>query len=1696
MTSTYIHEVRKKQKEYLSYLFDKFEKYSNRNFLNNFLNKSINEIALYPFQDINDTEVLADINDYINELTINAQYKKKSIFKHLCEIFLSNEFHIYDEKDRYELKYVILRLFFLISESSRNENTKEIDLLYNKYFIKQKEEESKILNINEQNALEDINNFNIIEEKKYLNELYNTDDENTRFSSLEDEDEIDKDENKKENRDYLSNVDIEITSYKNEIENNNIDSNFNNFYETKYSYIENYMKNKNEITYENVIKKIYDCICKYPHYENIKDKIKSKNILLSNRDINNNVSVKNHNNYKNENIYENKSGDHMEDSSIMSDEDIFISLKKKQKKSKDMFFKSKSRERYFFNNINIFDEEDYENTENEGNLIYETDIYNLHNVFLVDKKDNKKNKENISNDMNSTKINKIDCHEYYYKEKRINETLEEKNKDDNKLIDSSYYSKIIVEETNNKNMFKGIYTTGKARNKKKNSFFVSEIFIIKEILMILSLNCPIKFRDNFFTNFSNFLFNRIMDKNKIKDDFLFYIEIEKKNKKNNKKENSNNKYYAVIKKMMNVKLYNIGRKSFNNYIKKMKKVCIKIFYINIFFFLANKFRNFFFFLSSNLSDIFNYIIYFRENINDEKKKKNFFFFFDQINMNNESENNMYYQGNFLESFVSSLKNIYFEWICVIDILYNYHILLILKQYNLVPICDEQIFEFLQKIKKIKVIDYLKLSHFANLKKKKKKKGERKIKCEGISSFRSLSLIHLNYIINNYLYMWNNLYDFINLILSYLLYNISINDYIYFNYNFDNAKKFCICYDMVLLYWRNCQIINNKSLEKIFRFLLNDLNIYYSKHIDNWIKKGKIDDKFNEFFIFSSKIEGKHCNSLFIRKQNEFILCPEFFNSFIFFLISLGNNIRLYMKINNEKNIDYIDYYLKEEKNIKYFEDEENLKLYSCENEDNSNFVFFEENEITSKKLHENTLNYYYNLENIKKIQNTSLDIISKFLTESRSKNLPYFNQNIMLLNIPYDLYIKKYFQEHFFNFYEKSNRIFLHSLMKYCYLLEYFCCLRSLVFLEISDYILPFFEFVFKEVSFPFIDERNINSLFKQCVYSSNQYFQKKNSANFNYSCSSFLHKKFTLIHMNILLSRSKNFKHKKRSKRKKNFNIENYSNIIEKKIYHPYDNGNNTNNLKKKKNIKEINDSNSNNTSDSSNVSNIDTKKKKIIYFKDYNPSNTSVNNNNDSVIKKLDNSYEKSEEESNYIIKEFKKKGNDKFNDISDKNLRKHTICVELNTSFYTEEVITNILKSFYFKLKENKIYNNKINVINYRNLIIETKTSPFMNFLIDSACLEKYSAIFSYFLEIKKSLQILNLVHIFYKYLKTKKNSCFENFHTIIFSLYNLKYKIFFFLNTIYTYYQWMLNFSWNNFIFNLSKSKSLDHIKNNHQFYLNFLIEVLLVPILTDHEELYNFYVNEEYKNNTIYKEYERIFFNYTLNKKEEISAPDNVSFKKFNLCNNYDRNIIKDVDNLGKGYNTKEDIYIDNMERNPYKLHQFSINKQFLLNELFSNNILNLLFIPSQIYEILIKLSKFLNINFDLNFDNPYDNDFDEDKKDEEDEDEEEIKKVKNNIINMNSTNDSKHIEKEQFIFSIKNDIKILSKVFEIHFSEFMMKLNIISFNTEDNNFFGPHKDSKLFNHIIRLDKNILKKVSILENMLSFHSYNDLNYLRN
>ncbi|CRG94729.1 conserved Plasmodium protein, unknown function [Plasmodium gallinaceum] len=1676
MTSTYINEIRKKQKEYLSYLFDKFEKYSNKNFLNNLLNKSLNEIALYPFQDINDNEVLDDINDFINELTINAQYKKKSVFKHLCENFLKGEFYIYDEKDRYELKFIILKLLFLISESSRNENTKEIDLLYLKYFNKEKEEEKIILDVNEQIALEDINHFNILEEKKYLKELYNTDDENTRFSSsLEDENEIDKEENIKEKKDYLNNENIEISNFKNELENNNISNNFNNFYETKYSYIENYMKNKNELTYENVIKKISDCICKYPHYENIKDKIISKNTSLNNKNINNNVSHGNHNNYKNENIYENKSKNHLTDSNSTSDEDIFISLKKKQKKSKDIFFKSKPREQYFFNNINLFDEENYENTENEGNLIYETDIYNLHNVFMTDLKDNTKNKGNINNNINNNNIYKDDCYKCDYKENKTNETIERKNNNDNnKLIDSSYNSKIIIEENKKQNLLSGVYKTNKEWNKRKNTFFVSEIFIIKEILMILSLNCPIKFKDNFFTNFSNFLFNNIMDKNKIKDDFLFYIEIERKNKKNNKKLNSKIKYCAKIKKMMNVKLYNVGKKSFNNYIKKMKKVCIKIFYINTFFFLANKFRNFFFFLPSNLSDIFNYIIYIRENINDEKKKKNFFFFFDQINMNNENKSNLYYQGNFLESFVSSLKNIYNEWLRVVDILYNYHILLILRQYNIVSINDEQILEFLQKIKTIKIIDYLKLSHFTNLR-KKEKKGKKKINIyEDITSFRSLSLIHLNHIINNYLYMWNNLYDFINLILSYLLYNISIKDYTYFNYNYDNAKKLCICYDMILLYWRNCQIMNDQPLEKIFRFLLNDLNMYYSKHINNWIKKGKIDDRFNEFFIFSLKKEEKHSDSLFIRKQNEFILCPEFFNSFIFSLISLGNNIRLYMKINNENNIDYIDYYLKEEKGIKCFEDNENIKLNLCENDDNYNFIFLEKNKITTKKLHENTLNYYYNLESIKKIQNTSLDIISKFLTMNESKNLPYFNKNIMLINISYDLYIKQYFQEKFFNFYVKSNRIFLYSLMKHCYLLEYFCCLRSLVFLEICDYIFPFFEFVFKEVSFPFIDERNINSIFRQCVYNSNQNLKKQN-ANFNYTCSSFLHKKFTLIHMKILLSKSKNYKHKKKGKRKRIFN-ENYSNIMEKK------------------NVKEINDINTNESSSSSNLSNIN---KKSLCFKDCNLFNNSLDDY-DKNITKFNDSYENFEEESNYLIKKIKKKNNDNdnFNDINYKNLRKYTICKELNTNFYTEEIITNILKSFYFKLKENKIYNNKINVINYRNLIIETKTSPFINFLVDSTCLEKYSAIFSYFLEIKKSLQILNLVHIFYKYLKTKKNSSFDNFHTIIFSLCTLKYKVFFFLNTIYTYYQWMLNFSWNNFIFNLSKSKSIDHIKNNHQFYLNFLIETLLVPILTNHEELYNFYVNDEYKKSTVYKEYEKIFFNYNLNRKEE----NCVQPMNYNIYN--DRNIIKNMSNYEKEDNTPEnDIYRNNLKKNSDRLHEISINKQFLLNELFSNNILNLLFIPSQIYEILVKISKFLNINFDLNFENPYDNAFDEEEKEEdEDEDEneedEEINKVKNNIMNKNNISDSKHIEKEQFIFSIKNDIKTLLNVFEIHFSEFMMKLNIISFNIEDNNFFGPNKDSKLFNHIIRLDKNILKKVSILENMLSFYSYNDLNYLRN
>lgn len=169
MTSSYINEVKKKQKTYLSYLFCKFEKYTSEKFLNDLMNKSLNEISLYPFQDVNDNEVINDINEFINELTINAEYKKKRIFKHICETFLSDNFYIYNDKDRYELKYIILKVLFLISEKSKHDKLKEIDLIYDKYFSnsndgKRKEENDiTVLNINDQKALNDINNFNIEE---------------------------------------------------------------------------------------------------------------------------------------------------------------------------------------------------------------------------------------------------------------------------------------------------------------------------------------------------------------------------------------------------------------------------------------------------------------------------------------------------------------------------------------------------------------------------------------------------------------------------------------------------------------------------------------------------------------------------------------------------------------------------------------------------------------------------------------------------------------------------------------------------------------------------------------------------------------------------------------------------------------------------------------------------------------------------------------------------------------------------------------------------------------------------------------------------------------------------------------------------------------------------------------------------------------------------------------------------------------------------------------------------------------------------------------------------------------------------------------------------------------------------------------------------------------------------------------------
>ncbi|ETW39723.1 hypothetical protein PFNF135_05752 [Plasmodium falciparum NF135/5.C10] len=1916
MTSTYINEIRKKQKEYLGCLFNKFEKYSNEKFLHNLITKSINEISLYPFQDVNDNEVIEDINDFINELTINAQYKKKSVFKHLCENFLSDNFYIYNENDRYELKYVILKLLFLISESSKNENIKQVDLLFDKYFcIKDKHNEEKEkknlqdeyiykLNMNEKLALDEIKNYNIQEQEKYLKEFYLDDnnyvnydyhhekrhdnlhnyDENkysddiyTQCSSASEQYEM-SDKTSKEN---TSDEDMKLNNQESFEKNS-----YSDFYQTQNSYVENYMKNKSELAYENVIKKIYECVYTYPHYQdNTNNIIKKKNATSTrNDDISTMPQSDKSDTYNKNNSNEGKKKsmhtNHLKNGiSISSDDDIFISMKRRQKKKskyEENMYKLKPKEQYFFNDINIYDEETYENNnflENENNIIYETDIYNLRNVFFTNTKSNHYEEgEEHEYDTNSneykTKEKKELSNQMYDKNVYLNDINQvdnklnhnNKNSNSNNSNNNNNNNNFIIDEVakcknqeintiNNKfcDYNKDMNIKNNRRTHKSNSFYVSESFIIKEILMILSLNCPIKFKNNFYMNCSDFLFNKKMDKQKIKDDFLFYINIEKRKEcyqkingkpfrkkkklffeKSNDKNNISICYHAVIKKMMNTKLYNIKKKIFNNYIKKMKKITIKLFYINLFICIIENFRNFLYFLPYNLYDIFNYIIHVKESVDQENgKESNTFLSFLFNNMisvninNNKGDNNNdsemyniyinrscnnfnnYCEGNFLNCFLSSLKNIYSEWITIINILYNYHILIILRQYDIVSVTKEQIVDLVKQIEHIKILKHLKLRHFINFTRKKNRR-DRKYKdnirnkinnkennniyindninmtnktnisnnsynnhnnnnnyyynhidqelIEEISSFRSLSLIHLNYLIINYLFMWDNLYDFVNVILSYSLYDSNV--YLYpnnhkkevnnkklYTTHYDNAKKFCVCYDMFILYWRNSQILNNKYLEKVYRYFLDELNIYYSKYINDWIKKGQIFDKFNEFFICPEKKEKTvypyNDTTLNIKMQNEFVLCPEFFHSFIFYIISLGNNIRLHMKINNEKNnIDYVDYYVREELNQyrKIFKNNSDMyyntynNLYCASNDDNSNeLFFFGEYTNNIKILHVNTLNSYYNLENLKYDPNSSLDILCKFLKKSKNKCLPYFNKNVISLNISYDIYIKKYLQEQFSEIYYRSNRIFLYSLMKYCYLLEYFSCLRSLVFLEINDYMLPFFEFIFKENCFLIIDERNMNSIFRQCVYNNtNITAQNKNkfinTNDGNYTCSSFLHQKFTLIHMKIIFSKILDMENHKKYKRKRIFlhmkndnkivqNGDEYNNttIFEERNYKKLNNGKYTMLLKQNDDDTEYIDNNNNIEDDD-------------FMYENYNTCtyNNLLDNSKHNTIQQHD---------PHYNIK--------CSSDIrTDENLRKYSICEKLTNTFYKEEIISNIFKKFYLKLKENTLYNNNVNVISYRNLIIESKGAPFVNFLFDSKCLEKYSAIFSYFLEIKKSFHILNLVYIFYKYVKSEKPLHFDNYYMILSSLCVLKYKIYFFINTLYTYFQWILTYSWNRFLINLSESKSLTDIKKNHEFYINFLIEAILIPIKTSHEELYNYYINDEYnKDNDIYKEYEQKFFNSSIRKNDEdsnislsIHHINNISSNNKDtnlLINNNSTNIIIDK--------TKTDMYVhqnqkhNNISKNIiYKeknavLNKNSMDKQFLLNELFANNILNIIFIPSQIYEILLKLSKFLNIKFDLNFDNAYYNTYEnyykdqfktsEDYEDEYNENSEndindeynensdnDIIKIKRNLLNTsqnnnnnnNNNNNLKKLENEQFIFSIKNDIKALTKIFQINYSEFMKKLNIISFNAEDNSFFGPNKNYKLFNHIIRLDKNILKKISILEYMLSFQSYNN------
>ncbi|KOB86496.1 hypothetical protein PFDG_02262 [Plasmodium falciparum Dd2] len=73
--------------------------------------------------------------------------------------------------------------------------------------------------------------------------------------------------------------------------------------------------------------------------------------------------------------------------------------------------------------------------------------------------------------------------------------------------------------------------------------------------------------------------------------------------------------------------------------------------------------------------------------------------------------NNYCEGNFLNCFLSSLKNIYSEWITILNILYNYHILIILRHYDIVSVTKEQIVDLVKQIEHIKILKHLKLRHF-------------------------------------------------------------------------------------------------------------------------------------------------------------------------------------------------------------------------------------------------------------------------------------------------------------------------------------------------------------------------------------------------------------------------------------------------------------------------------------------------------------------------------------------------------------------------------------------------------------------------------------------------------------------------------------------------------------------------------------------------------------------------------------------------------------------------------------------------------------------------------------------------------------------------------------------------------------------------------------------------------------------------